>query len=289
MLDLYKIEGTECICSADIDNPLYNTESTWPTFQEDFKEFKDIIIKSVGNKDPKIFLRMFDGEYFFLKGQAVGNVCVRHSSIHPGSLDLSPWYESIEKCDYKCTQLYEHGKSKLESFYNVFPNGKIDFPMEFLYSIVANKWIFKQFPNRIALIGGQSKMEIIEKLMDHQEYRDYLGVEKFVDYIYVPETKACDHVEDLDKFFAETLPTVDADIFLFGIGISKLYLASKFKTYKNAVFLDVGAGISALAGCTSLERPYFGAWTNYRLKNYNYSNTDIMDYNDTQGLNEIYL
>jgi|LauGreSuBDMM15SN_2_FD.fasta_scaffold03194_4 hypothetical protein len=289
MLDLYKLEGTECISSSDLDNPLYNTKETWPSFQEDFIEFKNIIFSSVSNKSPKVFLRMFDGEFYFLKGQAFGNILKRHSSINPKHIDLTPWFQSINLCDYKCTQLYEHGEDELKTFYEVFPNSKIDFPMEFLYSIIANKWVFQQFPNRIALIGGESKLKIIKKLMTYNEYRSYLGVEKFVDYVSIPETKACDYVDNLDKFFEETLPSIDADIFLFGIGISKLYLASKFKNYKNAVFLDVGAGISALAGCTSLERPYFGSWTNFRLKNFDYSNTDLMDYNDTKGLNEIYL
>ena len=289
MIDLYKIEGTKCIHPADINNPLYNTKNTWPSFQEDYIKFKKIIVDSVKNKNPKVFLRMFDGEFYFLNKEAVGNVCIRHSSKHPSEIDLNPWFSSISKCDYKCTQLYEHGKDKLEHFYKIFPSEKIDFPMEFLYAIIANKWIFKQFPKRIALIGGESKINIIENLMQHEEYRNYLGVEKFVEYISIPETKACDNVEDIDEFFSNTLPDIDADVFLFGIGISKLYLASKFKEYKNAVFLDVGAGLSAMAGCTSLERPYFGDWTNFRLKNFNYKNTDIMDYNDTKGINEIIL
>ena len=58
MLDLYKLEGTECISPSDLDNPLYNTKETWPNFQEDFVEFKNIIFSSVSNKSPKVFLRI---------------------------------------------------------------------------------------------------------------------------------------------------------------------------------------------------------------------------------------
>ena len=87
----------------------------------------------------------------------------------------------------------------------------------------------------------------------------------------------------------ESLSKSRADIFIFGIGVSKLAVAHKFKNYKNSVFIDVGCGISALAGTTSLERPYFGEWTNFILNGYNYSEMDRIDYLDTAGKNEIIL
>jgi hypothetical protein len=289
MIDLYKLDGTTCVSPSDLGNPLYKTPNTWPTFQEDFLTFKNLLVDSVRKQTPKVFIRLFDGEFYFLRGQAFGNIMKRHSSVHPSQIDLKPWFERIGRCDFKCTQLYEHGKPKLESFYEVFPDQKIDFPMEFLYAIVANRWIFQKFPNRIALIGGKNKIKLIKRLMEFQRYREFLGIETFVDYVSVPERFACDSVYELDSFFENTLPKIDADIFLFGIGISKLYLASQFKKYNDAVFLDVGCGISALAGCTSLERPYYGSWTNFRLKDFDYADVDNMDYKDTAGMNEVVL
>ena len=51
----------------------------------------------------------------------------------------------------------------------------------------------------------------------------------------------------------------------FGIGISKMAIAWKFKHYKNAVFIDIGCGMSALAGTCGIDRPYFGSLTSMLL------------------------
>ena len=56
-------------------------------------------------------------------------------------------------------------------------------------------------------------------------------------------------------------------------------IAHKFKEYKNAIFIDIGCGMSALAGTCGTDRPYFGSWINYRLRNYDYKNLDPMDFN----------
>ena len=77
--------------------------------------------------------------------------------------------------------------------------------------------------------------------------------------------------------------------YLFIEDYIRLELDHHFKTMKNAVFIDIGCGMSALAGTTSIERPYFGSWINYRLNNYNYSNMDPIDYNDNNGKNTIYI
>jgi hypothetical protein len=72
------------------------------------------------------------------------------------------------------------------------------------------------------------------------------------------------------------------------IGISKMAIAWQFKNYKDAVFIDIGCGMSALAGTCGIDRPYFGGWINYRLKNYDYSSVDQMDFNINNG-NVVYL
>jgi len=48
-------------------------------------------------------------------------------------------------------------------------------------------------------------------------------------------------------------------------------IAHKFKNAKPAVYIDVGAGIDGLAGMLDIKRPYAGDWTNFRVKNYDYS------------------
>ena len=49
---------------------------------------------------------------------------------------------------------------------------------------------------------------------------------------------------------------------------------NKFKKYKNAIFIDIGCGMSGLAGTVETNRPYFGNWINYRIKQYDYSKID---------------
>ena len=56
-------------------------------------------------------------------------------------------------------------------------------------------------------------------------------------------------------------------------------MAHKFKNYKNALFIDIGCGMSGLAGTVETDRPYFGNWINYRLKNYDYSHVDPTNFN----------
>jgi hypothetical protein len=287
MIDLYKIEGTKNICSYDIDHSCYNSELTWPNFQSDFDLFKERIINSVDNKDPLLFTRVADGEFRFLERRSEGtNIGNRHLSKNIHSVDMEPFWEGIRQCDYISTQLYTEWT---DEFRRVINFRDIDFPMEFAYSIVSSKWIFEKYPDSIGIIGGSEKIKLIQSLMEFKEYRDYLGVDKFTDYISVPERYSSDDIQGLETHIGKELERSTANIFIFGIGISKLAVAHKFKKYHKATYIDVGCGISALAGTTALERPYFGGWTNFIIDGYDYSNIDRMDYNDTKGINEIIL
>jgi hypothetical protein len=286
MIDLYNIEGTKNICQYDLDCPSYNTDTTWPTFKEDYEKFKEKILDGVKEKRGLVFLRLADGEFYFLEGQSVGNIPRRHISKPISSINMSEFREGCYKADFIMTQLYGEWIQKYNS---IFPDRKLDFPMEFAYSIVANKWIFKTFGNKIGLIGSAEKLNVIQKLMQSETYREYLGTESFADYIPVKERFTCDDVNSLELEIGERIKKSSAELFLFGIGMAKMAVAHRFKKYKDAVFIDVGCGISAMAGMTSLERPYFGGWTNFRLNDYDYSGIDQMDYRDTAGLNELKL
>lgn len=287
MHDHYKIDGTKNICKRELDGKEYNNPEYWPTYQEDYHTLKQNIMNSYKNKIPTTFVRIFDGEFWFLDGKKIGNVGKRHCSKSLGIIDIKKFKEGFLANDYVFTQIYS---DFLPKYHRLFPSRPDIKPMEHIYSIVANKWIFKTFSNDgIGLIGGEHKMSLIKKLMEHDEYRDYLGVQEFTDYISVPEKFTCDNVEKLEQDIGKQLETSKSKIFLFGIGISKLAVAHAFKKYKNAIFIDIGAGISALAGTTSIERPYFGGWINYRLKNHDYSKMDQIDYKDTRGKNEIWL
>ena len=284
MIDLYKIEGTENICSYDIDHPCYNTDSTWPNFQKDLEAFKERISESVEKNKSILFTRVADGEFCFLKRISEGtNIPRRHLSRDIRSVDMEIFWEGIRECDYISTQLYTEWTNE---FKRIIDFREIDFPMEFSYSIIANKWIFKKYHDSIGIIGGSEKIRLIKQLMEFKEYRDYLGIEKFQDYIEVPEKYSADNIPELEKKIGESLSGSKSKVFIFGIGIAKLGVAHKFKNYHTATYIDVGCGISALAGTTSLERPYFGGWTNFIIDGYDYSKVDRMDYFDTQGINE---
>jgi hypothetical protein len=282
MLDLYCIEGTSNICSREIDGPEYNSPETWPTFQKDWITLKNDIIGYVLSNKSILYLRIFDGEFYFLEGIKAGNVGTRHCSVQLTPDFLKKFRDGFLKADIVSSQLYS---DQLIKYNRIFPERCIDIPMELIYCLVSTRWIFKQFPNQIALIGGTEKIKTIQELMKYPEYREYIGTDLFTDYISVPERYTCDNTEEIVRNIKQNIQQSNAKIFLFGIGIGKLAIAHQFKEMNNAIFIDVGCGISALAGTTSIERPYFGSWINYRLKNWNYNNMDPIDFYDTPNLN----
>lgn len=189
--------------------------------------------------------------------------------------------------------------SKWLTFFNIFPTISIWFysfkrgsdyftkarnltigntpSCESVYALVATKWLFKNFKNEIGLIAGKEKLELIKKLIVNNTYREEIGVDSFCDYIDIPQKGAADDVEKLAKSLSQKIGESRAKIFLVGAGSSKLALIPLLQTYSDAVFVDIGGGIDALAGVICQDRPYFVDWTNYRIKNYDYSKIDFMD------------
>lgn len=286
MLDLYCIEGTSNICLRELEGPEYCTSTTWPTFQEDWKKLKEEIVDYVKKGVPRLYLRIFDGEFHFLQGIKLGNVGTRHCSLPLTPDHLKKFYDGFLKADVVSTQLYAEEMAK---YTRLFPRRPFDIPMELLYSLVSSRWIFQQFPDSIGLIGGEQKMAVIQTLMKYEDYREYLGVERFTDYISVPERFTANDPEKVLESIQEQIRNSKAKVFLFGIGIGKLAIAHRFKEFSNAVFIDVGCGISALAGTTSIQRPYFGSWMNFRLRSWNYSQMDQIDFKETDNRNLFYL
>ena len=174
-----------------------------------------------------------------------------------------------------------------ELYKSVYGNKKIDYPMEFHYGIVISKWIFKHFKNKIGIIAGHEKIEIIKELIKRKRYRQYLGIDYFTDYVEVPERFSCDDPEELDKSIKTQLKNSKAKIFLFGIGISKLAVAHNFKKHYPAIYIDIGVIMSGLAGFLTKNRPYSADWINFRMKDYDYSGVDKMDTKDNENIDFI--
>ena len=272
-LDQYKIEGT----INNDQNPCFHDETTYPQFQEELEEFKDLLKKLVDLNQSRTFYKFGDGDYYFLNKIPTG-------SATPGRRALSKSYDEInhdafvngaQECDSYTCEIYPENRV---NFMDVIHRG-IDFPAEFGYGLVANKWLLKTFAGQIGLIGAGSKLNIIKHLMEAPQYQEYLGLEKFEDYISLPQKFACDDLEATEKMVASQLMKSTSKIFLMGMGHVKSGLIHRLKKYRNAVFLDVGASIDALAGIIDVDRPFAGDWTNYQIDDVQlYKGIDFLAY-----------
>ena len=277
-LDLYKIEG-----SVNNDqNPCFHNEESCPEFQEKLEFFKKLLIQQVKHNKSATYYKYGDGDYYFLKKQGVG-------SATPGKRALSKSYDSIDHdkfvegaqlCDYYTCEIYPENRQR---FSEVIEK-EIDFPAEFGYGLVANKWLFKTFAGKIGLIGADTKMNIIQNIIEAPQYQEYLGIEKFEDYISLPQKFACDDIDATEKMVGEQLEKSTSKIFLMGMGHVKSGLIHRLKKYTDAVFLDVGSSLDAIAGIIDVDRPYFGDWTNYQIDEKNlYEGVDFLQYNSNKG------
>ena len=270
---MYKIEGT----INNDQNDCFHDETTYPQFQEELEEFKDLLKKLVDFNQSRTFYKFGDGDYYFLNKISTG-------SATPGRRALSKSYDEIDhdaftkgaqECDYYTCEIYPENRVKFAGVIN----RAVDFPAEFGYGLVANKWLLKTFAGQIGLIGAGLKLNIIKNLMEAPQYQEYLGLEKFEDYISLPQKFACDDLEATEKMVASQLMKSTSKIFLMGMGHVKSGLIPRLKKYRNAVFLDVGASIDALAGIIDVDRPYAGDWTNYQIDDVQlYKGIDFLAY-----------
>lgn len=278
--DLYKIEDT-----LNLDaHRCFDDPNTFPSFQIDLDKFKSHVTQLVDDKQSATFYKFGDGDYRFLKRQEVG-------SASPGKRALSKSYDDIDharfidgasKCDFYTCEIYPENRAMFREVID----RNIDYPAEYGYGLVANKWLFEQFKGRIGILGASEKLYAIEELMQYKEYQTYLGLDSFCDYIHFPQKYAADDIDLVEKFVGDQLKTATADIFLVGMGHAKSGILHTLPKYKSAVYLDVGAGIDMIAGCINTKRPFAGNWKNFRLKDYDYSQIDYLKYN---AQNEVIL
>tara|TARA_X000000368_G_scaffold124597_1_gene97728 strand:- start:155 stop:1018 length:864 start_codon:yes stop_codon:yes gene_type:complete len=277
-LDCYKIEGTV----NNDQNPCFHNQDTCPDFQEKLEFFKKLLVQQVKHNKSATYYKYGDGDYYFLTKQSVG-------SATPGKRALSKDYDSIghedfvegaQLCDYYTCEIYPENIAH----YKEVIQREIDFPAEFGYGLVANKWLFKKFAGEIGLIGADKKIDIIENIIEAPQYQEYLGLEKFEDYIRIPQQFACDDLEATEKMVGDQLSKSTSKIFLVGIGHVKSGLLHRLKKYTDAVFLDVGSSLDAIAGVIDVDRPYFGDWTNYQIDERGlYNGVDFLQYDSRKG------
>ena len=282
--DQYKIQGTGNVNRQDYD--YFNDLSLYPEFQSEFGKFKQILLnlKEIDSK-PISMLRYGDGDHYFLTKQPIGSASPGARALGKPYSQIHNHHEFVEgvcKNDYILAEIFPLARNYFSSLYD----RKIDFPLEYIYGMISNRWFFENYKGkRIGLIGASEKLNVIEKLLKYDEYCDYIGATNF-DLIHFPQKFACDDINLVEEFVANQLVNSTADIYLVGISSAKLALLHRFKKYRNVSYIDVGCGIDALAGCVSSTRPYFYNWVNYRLSNYDYSSIDYMKYDHA---NEIFL
>ena len=277
-LENYKIEGS---INNDTD-PCFHDVNTYPLFQEKMEEFKKLLIELVDNNESKTFYKYGDGDYFFLTKQSVGSAAPGKRALSKGysNINHEQFVEGAQLCDYYTCEIYPTNKDRFEQVID----RKIDFPAEYGYGLVANKWLFKQFSGKIGLIGADTKINIIENLMEAEQYQEYLGLEKFEDYVRLPQQFACDDIDATEKMVGEQLQKTSSKIFLMGMGHVKSGLIHRLKKYTDAVFLDVGSSIDAIAGIIDVNRPFFGDWTNYQINEPPlYEGVDFLQYDSSIG------
>ena len=269
----YEIEGAT---NLDTD-PCFADVSTYKDFAAHLCQFKHLLRNLVDKGESKTFYKFGDGDYFFLKAEAVGSATPGRRALSKSysDIDHESFVEGSKLSDYYTVEIYPRNRDK---FREVIPDKKIDFPAEYGYGLIANKWLTQSFRGQIGIIGAKPKVELIQKMMEYKEYQNHLHLDKFEDYIHIPQRFACDDIDATERMIAEQLKKSTSKIFLVGIGHVKSALLHRLKKYKDAVFLDVGTGIDALAGIVDHYRPYMGGWINHRIPDFDYGQIDILQY-----------
>ena len=260
MNNIYKIQNTTYL---DPEKDYFNPD-LYPNFQEDYFKFKEVLIQDSQSEKNSTYYKFGDGDYLLFKNQ-------KHGTTKPGVRDIK---KSFRPLDIDMVKKYAHMHDKYFceiinfELMNEVLNKNIDFPAEYLYGSVANKWFFSGF-KKITIIGSEIKLELIYELMKYQEYREYLGIEKFHDLIAIPQTGALTNSDKIYKKIKNNVEKSNPNLFLLGIGLAQNTLLNSLKKSVKAPLVSVGSGVDAIAGVIDIYRPYYGSWTNYRLKNSN--------------------
>src|SRR3990172_3771798 len=251
----------------------FNDPKTYPNFQRELEKFKELLVDLVDRRANKTFYKFGDGDYYFLTKNPVGSATPGSGALFKkgyDDIDHEEFVKNTIKNDFVLCEIYPENRRMWAELY---PKRKIDFPAEFAYGLFYNRWLFKTFKGRIGLIVAKEKLELIQELFKFKQYRDYIQMDGFVDYIYFPQKGSADDYNATLKYVAKQLKTAKADIYLMGLGHAKSAILHRFKDYKKAVYLDVGSGIDGLAGMIRQVKPYAGDWINFRIEGYDYSQT----------------
>ena len=270
----YHIPGTRNLNK----NLAYSNSASEPKFQELLEVFQAEVIQKVNENKPFSFYKFGDGDFYFLNAIPKGSAKPGNRAISKvlSTQDLELFRTNANLCDrYLC----EIPAENRQLFSQTFPQKVVDFPAEIVYGLVANKWLMSTFSHKIGVIGADAKIELLQVLMSHPEYQDYLKLEKFTTYLKIPQKYACDNHVNVYADLKRRILESDCKFFLAGVGHLKSAILGPLAKETGSVIIDIGSGIDALSGVISNNRPYFAGWTNFQAPDkFDYSRIDYLQY-----------
>ena len=258
MHTIYKINGTNYL---DPEKE-YSDPDIYPLFQENYTEFKKILTDESKLKINNTYYKFGDGDYLLFKDK-------KHGTTKPGVRDIKRSIKALDIDKVKISAL-QHDKYFCEiiNFHMMDEVLKkpLDFPAEYLYASVANKWFFNNF-KKISIIGSEVKLELIHELMKNKEYKNHIGIDEFHDLIPIPQTGALSNSKKIFSSIKNHVKSSNPEVFLAGIGLAQNTLLKQLKEVSNVPIISIGSGVDAIAGVIDIYRPYYGDWINYRIRN----------------------
>jgi len=256
---------------------------------EDYHFYQQVVRHGVVQKHPTCWVRLCDGELHLFHQRMFGNMTTRHFSRPVSQARLQEAQTLLMQAQGLSIPVESHAYFQKLHWTKVPGQDGLRGRYRFAepwYALCANQWLWRQPGWRVALLGGREKIRLIQRLWEYPEYREYLGGPQFVAYLEVPERFGADDphavYQSLDRQLQEA---PEFDLCLVGIGMLKLWLQPHLVQLRPAVYVDVGAGLSALAGCVGLDRPHFGYWVNYSVRNV----SPELDHMDTLANTRVYL
>ena len=233
--------------------------------------------KLLHENKPFTIVRLGDSEMMFLDGKMVGNI-VRRSFLTDdiSKFDLDFYKKKTIENDFICI----HDNNDMRKLMPTlkFENQKKEISFENMYQLVSTKLLFYTLKGyKIGIIGATEKVDLIKKLIEYDEYKEYLGINSFVEFIGIPQKGASGDYNKTMKMI-ESQMTGEADIYLVGMSVAKLVILPNLRDKYKRSFIDIGVGIDAIAGIIPNTKSYFGNWINYRIKSYDYSKINFFRY-----------
>lgn len=233
-------------------------------FREGFNSFQRETSQLVATGKSATFFKFGDGDYHFLKASPVGSARPGNRALSRpyGEIDHPAFLDGARRCSYYMCELYPTNR---RLFAEALPKLSINYWAEYVYAGIATRWFTRQFSGRIGIMGSATKLRLIRDLLAHPLYQDFLGLDDFQDYIEVPDKFACDDLRATAGLVREQLSSAKSELIVLGVGHVKSGLLWQLPGMHEAVYMDIGSGIDALAGIVNRQRPFFGGWANYRL------------------------